>query len=184
MTANPALAARKTELWSAPHFVYRCFNAEGDIIYVGCTWNVEQRMAQHQATNIGAKTVRIDVTEHPDQRAALDIERSEIRRYEPFFNRQTWFMDVESWPRLKVLQRLWIDLALHESIPFLHDNSSPVSHLRNVFIEKFDEDPIYLVANVKKVILDGFTGAGAAPVVQLKLKSMQGYPTLSPAAFV
>lgn len=159
------------------HFVYRCFDTRGDIIYVGCTHDVEQRMAQHRPTNIGQATVRLKVTVHPDHRTALDVERDEIRRFEPKYNGQTWYMDVGSWTRLRLLQRLWLDIARENRIP----SDSPgemttVAHLRDAFIDRFGEDPLPLVAEYRTdTVAEEYLGM---PVhyVRRTLKRMKAFP--------
>lgn len=35
-------------LVDAPHFVYRCFDADGRLLYIGCTVDVERRLTAHR----------------------------------------------------------------------------------------------------------------------------------------
>lgn len=35
-----------------PHFVYRCFDADGRLLYVGLTKNPEQRLAGHRSQTL------------------------------------------------------------------------------------------------------------------------------------
>lgn len=45
------LDARSARIDAAPHFVYRAFDSYGLLLYIGCSLNVEQRLAAHRATS-------------------------------------------------------------------------------------------------------------------------------------
>lgn len=159
------------------HFVYRCIDARGDIVYVGCTHDVEQRMAQHRPNNIGQATVRLKVTVHPDHRTALDVERAEIRRFEPKYNGQTWYMDVAAWTRLKLLQRLWLDIARENRLPSeVPGEMTTVAHLRNVFIDRFGDDPLPLLAEYRTDTVEEEHSGIPVHFVRRTLKRMKGFP--------
>lgn len=159
------------------HFVYRCFDERGDIVYVGCTHDVEKRMAQHGPTNIGQATERLKITVHPDHRTALDVERAEIRRFQPKYNGQTWYMDVDSWTRLELLQRLWLDIARENRLPSdIPGELTTVSHLRDKFIDRFGEDPLPLVAEYRADTVDEEHHGRRIVFVKRTLKRVLGYP--------
>lgn len=159
------------------HFVYRCFDKRGDIVYVGCTHDVQKRMAQHRPNNIGQTTVRLKVTVHPDHRTALDVERAEIRRFEPKYNGQTWYMDTYAWTRLHLLQRLWLDIARENRLPSdVRGELTTVSHLRDVFLERFDEDPLPLVADYRTDTVEEEYLGHTIHFVRRTLKRTKAYP--------
>ena len=71
----------------APHFVYTLRDADENVLYVGCTWNIASRLAQHTySKGWWADVVYIDVQRFPDQAIALDNERGLIRQYSPRHN--------------------------------------------------------------------------------------------------
>ena len=80
-----------------PHSVYRCFNDAGDLLYVGCAHDVEERM-DHQLHPCNAGKMpngilrrhlcNYTVEEHPTKAAARDAERKAIRDEAPLLNWQ------------------------------------------------------------------------------------------------
>lgn len=74
------------EVWM-PHYVYRCFDATGRLIYVGCTWNPTQRITQHRrGAWWGHQIVTTRVTVFPDPIYALERERQAIAEEQPRWN--------------------------------------------------------------------------------------------------
>jgi predicted GIY-YIG superfamily endonuclease len=80
-----------------PHFVYRCFDAAGQLLYVGCALDVEDRMFHHTHTcNIGKvpngqlqrHMTSWTAEEHPDKATARAAERRTIAAEAPLLNRQ------------------------------------------------------------------------------------------------
>lgn len=71
----------------ATHYVYRCFDADGSALYVGCTLDVRRRMAQHRRNKPWADLVdHVEVTTHAGRRAGFAVERDEIKRLAPIHN--------------------------------------------------------------------------------------------------
>lgn len=77
------------------HYVYRCYDADGDLIYIGCAANVKRRMTSHRASRakasrlLAAFVVRVEVSEpFPTKAEALAAEREAIRLERPVFNTQ------------------------------------------------------------------------------------------------
>lgn len=44
---------------NADHWVYRCYDADGVLLYVGCTANVKKRIADHRRGNAGSRASRM-----------------------------------------------------------------------------------------------------------------------------
>jgi len=81
----------------ADHFVYRCFDAEDVLLYVGCTRDVTKRMYAHRSGKSTSKASRwLSVTmsrvevdgPHPGRDAGREAERAAIQAERPLFNYQ------------------------------------------------------------------------------------------------
>ena len=72
-----------------PHYVYRCYDARGRLLYVGCTYNPQARLRQHRADKKQwiRDVARTRFTVWPDRRKALEMERLAIETEHPIFNR-------------------------------------------------------------------------------------------------
>lgn len=69
-----------------PHFVYRCFAADGSLLYIGCTVDVTRRMRQHGPNPWAAGVARI-ATEGPyPYELARRVEADAIRDEDPLHN--------------------------------------------------------------------------------------------------
>lgn len=92
------MTARK-ELAEARHYVYRHYDANGQILYVGCAMDVEARFRQHmyERTWWAQRVARTKVTVHPNRAEGLRVEKAEIRRLEPIHNVEKWWMDTAAW---------------------------------------------------------------------------------------
>lgn len=80
-----------------PHFLYRCFDAEGTLLYVGVTQDVEGRMFHHlHLCNAGKQpndTLRRHMVRHSSEPFATKVEaraaeRRAILNEGPLLNRQ------------------------------------------------------------------------------------------------
>ena len=78
---------------SAPHYVYRCYDAEDRLLYIGCTENLEQRMRVHDwdtpnraSFELMRRMVRCEYEEHPDRESDLRAEREAIMAEAPMLN--------------------------------------------------------------------------------------------------
>lgn len=137
-----ALEQRRRDLRNARHFVYRCMDSSGDIVYIGCSHDVAKRWKQHSKTGVAAKTKRMRVTVHPDRASALEVERAEIALHEPALNHQLYVMNVDEWPREKLLARLRAELASRRTLPFTGDSNSAITTLRRIYRKRFHTDPL------------------------------------------
>lgn len=82
----------------ADHFIYRCYDADGVLLYVGCTNNVKRRMSMHLGNRANPQTAsrwlkacmdRYEVEGPFDGReAGRNAEREAIRAEQPVFNIQ------------------------------------------------------------------------------------------------
>lgn len=72
------------------HFVYRYFDADGRLIYVGCSMNPEKRRSEHRYTQPwGNDVARIRLSGPYNYKKARDLEREAIRTEDPLHNGQT-----------------------------------------------------------------------------------------------
>lgn len=81
----------------ADHFVYRCYDADGLLLYIGCTSNVARRVAAHRRASGGSKAsrwLRVTMTRYEiegpfrGRDAGRDAERDAIQAERPLFNYQ------------------------------------------------------------------------------------------------
>lgn len=69
------------------HRVYYLYDADGWLLYVGCSANVDKRVACHRRTQHWRRHIDIVMTSRPlSERDALALESAEIRRLAPIFN--------------------------------------------------------------------------------------------------
>lgn len=79
---NPAIATR-------PHLVYRCYDADDQLIYIGCTsTSMEVRLRRHKSTHpaVYEQTAHWTTEPYPDRETALDAEANAIYRERPPLN--------------------------------------------------------------------------------------------------
>lgn len=79
----------------ADHFVYRCYDAAGRLLYIGCTSNVARRMSDHRSSpNKASRWLRVSMASFtvegpfPSRTAGLAAEASAIQAEQPLFNLQ------------------------------------------------------------------------------------------------
>jgi len=69
------------------HYVYRLFDADARLIYIGCTYDVESRLKSHRHVMWWAPQIaRIKITVHPTKAAAHEVERAAITAEKPRWN--------------------------------------------------------------------------------------------------
>lgn len=70
-----------------PHYVYRAFDDDDRLLYIGCTLNFERRQAEHRWYRPWADRIaRWEVEQYPNQRDALAAEEAAITAESPEFN--------------------------------------------------------------------------------------------------
>lgn len=69
-----------------PHYVYRLFDEQGVLLYVGCTMEIFQRFEQHAGRVFWPHVHHADVRGPWDRPVALSIEKQAIDTEFPFFN--------------------------------------------------------------------------------------------------
>lgn len=87
--------------------VYRFYNSDDTVIYVGKAKNLKNRLSNYFQSNLATKTdrmvheaVRVDWTIVATEVEALQLEFSWIKQYNPYYNVQ--FKDDKSYPYLAV----------------------------------------------------------------------------------
>lgn len=78
----------KPETRTQTHHIYRCWNAAGDLLYIGCTSEVEKRFNYHRTqTQWWRDVARIETLEiNLGRKIALGIEAMLIRDEQPLMN--------------------------------------------------------------------------------------------------
>lgn len=97
---------------NAPHHVYRCFDAEGRLVYVGSTGDLFSRLAQHRATSWWAPTVaKVKAEFYATGVLAREVERRAIRDEVPRWNKAGKWAGRHLWTRQDWLD--WMTVLLH-----------------------------------------------------------------------
>ena len=70
-----------------PHVVYRFYNSEGHLLYVGISVSALHRVASHKVVQRWwGDVTRIDLAHYPNWKTARDAERAAIRDESPRYN--------------------------------------------------------------------------------------------------
>jgi excinuclease UvrABC nuclease subunit len=73
--------------WRGRPAVYRCWDADGRLIYIGASRSVPQRLAQHLIESWWHGIIaRIEVRLFPTIEAAFAVEKAAIKELRPAFN--------------------------------------------------------------------------------------------------
>jgi predicted GIY-YIG superfamily endonuclease len=80
------------------HYVYRLFDQDGRLIYIGCTYSPEARIKQHRTTMWwGDQITRVKITVHPNKPAAHAVELAAIHSDKPRWNINSKWVHNHSW---------------------------------------------------------------------------------------
>ena len=80
-------AAEKIEAPSKPGFLYRHYDADGALLYVGISLNAVSRLAQHRDHAHWFQLIaRVDIEQHPSREAAIQAEKLAIHNENPRHN--------------------------------------------------------------------------------------------------
>ncbi|MCC8956130.1 GIY-YIG nuclease family protein [Bradyrhizobium sp. Pear77] len=74
------------ESLSMPHVVYRLFNRDGELIYIGMTRSFGSRFEQHITRKWWTEVARIEIEHHPDAISARRAEGAAILIENPKYN--------------------------------------------------------------------------------------------------
>lgn len=66
--------------------VYRCYDEDGELLYVGLSMNPDGRFAKHRSAGWWPQVVEITVTWYAGREAAKRAEREAITSESPVFN--------------------------------------------------------------------------------------------------
>ena len=70
------------------HTLYRLFDFEDNLLYVGVTFMPDYRLTEHSKKRWGPEIARRELTTFPNRREALDAEREAIQAEGPRHNLQ------------------------------------------------------------------------------------------------
>lgn len=83
----PPRPPHATDRYDGPTVVYRMYDADDRLLYVGVTCNTANRWQAHRRNSAWWKAVaRKELTTYPDRSAALTAEREAIRAEKPVHN--------------------------------------------------------------------------------------------------
>ena len=99
---------------NARHWVYRCFDADGRLIYVGSTTDLFGRLASHRATSWWSPTVaKVTSKVYPNGVEARAIERAIIADEIPRWNKVGKWGSRSRWTEADWID--WITLVIRGS---------------------------------------------------------------------
>ena len=120
---NAGLAKQLKQLPNTPG-VYRFFDSEDKLLYVGKATSLKNRVRSYFQTNAMKMPrnqlmvpciARLETTVTPTANDALLLEQDQIKSLEPKYN--VLFRDDKSYPYLKVSKHKYPRLSLHRGIP-------------------------------------------------------------------
>lgn len=69
------------------HYVYRLYDAAGELLYVGCTYDPRTRRSNHRLTTPWfSEVASFRLTVYPNRAHALEVERAVIAAEQPRHN--------------------------------------------------------------------------------------------------
>lgn len=75
------------DFWSRRQVVYRCFDADGALLYIGVSGDICTRVKQHRSqTSWWHEVSRVVIRLHPNRTAAFAAEIAAIRAEHPRYN--------------------------------------------------------------------------------------------------
>lgn len=98
---GPISRPKRLGVEDRPHYVYRHYNADGVLLYVGCTVDPRLRTTQHQANSWWFPQVyRSRLIVFPNRLHALRVERDSIAAERPMWNVR--HQDFSNWSQVQV----------------------------------------------------------------------------------
>jgi excinuclease UvrABC nuclease subunit len=77
--------------------LYRCFDAAGDLLYIGATYNTRQRFRRHRQSTPWWSEVASTTEESFEFRwQAMAAERAAIVAERPRYNRRRYYVDLDA----------------------------------------------------------------------------------------
>lgn len=80
------------EIHDRPHAVYRVYDADDQLLYVGCTATALNRVASHGVSEWWRHALYMTFEHHPNRASARDAETAAIDAEDPIYNlrRSNW----------------------------------------------------------------------------------------------
>lgn len=134
-------------LANVPHFVYRFYDEDGALLYVGATSSIGNRLTQHGSKDWWPDVRGIEAEHFPTMREALDAERAVIEATQPKHNTVFTERYTNGWPRIRaedaaahaagrLCNRKWCRVGCNEKA---HANGVQCAHVVNTYV-LMDED--------------------------------------------
>jgi predicted GIY-YIG superfamily endonuclease len=121
------------------HYVYRCYDADGDLLYIGCTQRLEVRMRVHEKQSQWyPDMVRMTVEEYSSVTAGFDAEAEAIGRENPYWNNMHRWRHRDTWTELD-FQRWGHMLLRHPHPDISYQNQQQLKDLHIAYMVRFGE---------------------------------------------
>lgn len=119
--------------WRGRPVIYRCYDADGALLYIGSSGQVESRMETHARTSFWrVRVARVRIQLAPDLFTARRMEADAIRTENPRFNIH------HRKPRSQ-----WVEQDFHDVIRALRHGSSRHSHITRGRITQLERELSY-----------------------------------------
>lgn len=119
-TARPVLNVHEYEQHHQPHYLYRCYDVDGRLLYIGCTMDTRKRERAHRAgygrhgaspwLAVCMDRFEVDADRHLGRIAGRAAEAAAIKAEQPLFNYQRRAgINVAAWMTRAPIAQYLID---------------------------------------------------------------------------
>ena len=133
------------------HYVYRCYDDTGRLVYVGESCDAVRRLEFHRYNSVWARHVaRVRVAVHPDREAARTAEQHAIRTENPRFNRMGRWRSRPTWTEQDYID--YVEALLAAGTWYTDTNARVLDRLIDEFRVRFGHaHPLLDVITAKRL---------------------------------
>lgn len=117
----PGTRARRAIDHDRPHFVYRCFDADGELLYVGMTANPVQRLSGHRSAShwfseVASFTLIGPFVGSDARTRATRVERALIDAEAPPYNADRSVAASDGFARRRATEQFWHERGIPHDV--------------------------------------------------------------------